>query len=678
MKRLVPILVLLLGRLSLIGQVTYNDSAWTFSRELDEVTVIQQKTHPILEQRGNKMVVDMSAISQMPKFLGVSDPIRYLQSLAGISTNNETSAGIHIQGCDDYQTLTSINNAPIYYPNHLLGLYSTFIAPHFSTMTVEQSEHRGTMENRVGGLVDLQTQHLQPQQFCLEGNIGLINSDATLTIPCGKKSALWLSGRVSYINMLYGKWLQIQGVGLGYNFWDTNLTYAIHPTEKDEIVLTGFFSRDNISVADSTNFGVGIHWHNVVGSAYWNRQFNGGNWRTSISYSGFDNHISVDALVVNVYTNAGWSSLDVKNRLNKSLSYNLTLDVSADYTHYFYQPLQFSSKGGVGIMELPKSKPLQHGEEVSIGVDLRHNVNEWFAYHAGLHGSIFYNNQLYGMCDPRITLQFTPTENHEISLHGGCYTQYFHKAGLTGGGLPTDFFMLADSVFKPEHALSASLRYSASFLNNKWTLQAEGYFKQLYGVVESLGNIIQLINQGFDYEKHLITGAGRNYGLNLMLQRNKGIITGYISYSLGWAKRKLPELDGSNDYIYSASHERRHDLNIVLNARFAKRWTIGSQFVLASGLPYTKAEEAYILNGNMICRYSTFNGAHMPLYNRLDLSCSYDIIKTQEHELGINLSLYNVYCHKNAQFVVYRDNLKPMYGTSLSIIIPSISIYGKF
>ena len=117
---------------------------------------------------------------------------------------------------------------------------------------------------------------------------------------------------------------------------------------------------------------------------------------------------------------------------------------------------------------------------------------------------------------------------------------------------------------------------------------------------------------------------------------------------------------------------------MVLNARFAKRWNIGAQFVLASGLPYTEAKEAYFLNGQMICRYSTFNGAHMALYNRLDLSCSYDIIKKKDHELGINLSLYNVYCHRNQQFVVYRENLQPIYGTALSIIVPSISIYGKF
>ena len=677
MHKIIVSLICLISSLPFFGQAT-SDSAYIINKQLEEITIIQEKTRPIVEQRGNKMVVEMSAISQMPKFLGTSDPVRYLQSLAGITTNNETSVGIHIQGCDDYQTLTSINGAAVYYPNHLLGLYSTFIAPHFSTMIVEQSEHRGTMENRVGGLVNVETHHLQPKQFKAEGNIGLVSSDATLTIPCGNKSSLWLSGRASYINLLYGKWLQIDGIGLGYNFWDTNLTYALHPTEKDEIVVTGFFSKDRIQVDGTASFDVEVDWHNIVASAYWNHRLNGGNWRTTLSYSGFDNHISVNALAANVHTKAGWASIDVKNRLSKRLRDDLMLNASADYTHYFYQPLQFSSQGSIGTLELPAAKPLRHGEELSLGADLRHSVNEFFSYHTGLHASIFLNDQLYYGIDPRISLRFTPAEDHEITLHGGFYTQYFHKAGLTGGGLPTDFFLLADSILTPERAVGTSLRYSASFLNEKWTLQAEAYFKQLFGVVESLGNIIQLINQGFDYEKYLITGAGRNYGLNLMLQKNSGILTGYITYSLGWAKRKLPDLDGRNDYIYSASHERRHDLNIVLNARFAKRWTVGSQFVLASGLPYTKAEEAYLLNGNMICRYSTFNGEHLPLYNRLDLSCSCDIIKKTDRELGINLSLYNVYCHKNAQFVVYRDNLTPILGTSLSIIIPSISIYGKF
>lgn len=664
-----------IGCLPAFGQTSYD--TLTISKEIDEVVIVQQRSARFVEPKGSRLIVDMSEIANMPKFLGTSDPIRYIQSLPGIQTNNETTAGIHIQGCDDYQTLTAINGSPIYYPNHLLGLYSTFISPHFTTMTLEQAEHDGTMENRVGGLVDMRTRHAQPVRFGFEGNIGLVNSDLTLSVPCGKKSALWMSGRASYINMLYGKWLSVEGMDLRYGFGDGNVTYAIHPNDRDEVLFSGFYSRDKMEVCAPALTNVGVVWYNAMGQMQWTRLLPTGYFRSMIGYSGFANSIQVNTPIANVTTEAGWASLDCKNRWQHSIGDDYVVQTAVDYAHYFYRPLGFEQTGIVGI-DPTFLRPMQHADEVSAGMDFTHGVCDYFDYSIGLHASIYYRGKPYGACDPRVTFRFQPIENQEVAIHCGTYTQYFHKAGLTGGGLPTDFFMVADSTFAPEHAIATNLRYTGSFLHGQLTLQIEGYFKQLYGIVESTGNILQLINRGFRYEECLIRGDGRNYGLNILLQRNRGVVTGYVSYSLGWARRKLPALDGSEDYIYAASHERRHDLNVVLNARFAKRWNIGAQFVLASGLPYTQAEEAYMLNGQMICRYSTFNGAHMGVYNRLDLSCSCDIIRKKDHELGINLSLYNVYCYKNQQFVVYRENLKPIYGTTLSTIIPSISIYGKF
>lgn len=674
-RRLFITAILFIGCLLSQGQTSYDTI--TISKEIEEVVIVQQRSSRFVETAGSQLVVNMAEIASMPKFLGTSDPIRYIQSLPGVQTNNETTAGIYVQGCDDYQTLTSINGAPIYYPNHLLGLYSTFIAPHFTTMTLEQAEHSGTMENRVGGLVNMTTHHRQPSRFQMEGNIGLVNSDMTLAIPCGKKSALWLSGRASYINMLYGKWLSMDGMDIRYGFGDGNITYAIHPNEKDEILFSGFYSRDKMGITVSEAAKVGVVWYNAMGQVAWNRQLADGDFRSTMSYSGFENNIVVKSPLADVQTLAGWASLDWKNRWTKQFSDHYLLQTAIDYAHYFYTPLGFE-QSGITSMDSTFLYPMSHADEVSVGADWTHYVCHWFDYSIGIHGSFYHRDKCYGAVDPRLTFRFQPAENHEISLHAGTYTQYFHKAGLTGGGLPTDFFMAADSLFAPERAIATNLRYTASFLNGQLFLQAEAYFKQLYGIVESTGNILQLVNHGFQYEDCLIRGDGRNYGLNLLLQRTRGIVTGYVSYSLSWARRKLPTLDGIDEYIYAASHERRHDLNIVLNAQFAKRWNIGAQFVLASGLPYTKAEEAYMLNGQMICRYSTFNGAHMGLYNRLDLSCSCDIIKKKNHELGINISLYNVYCHKNQQFVVYRENLRPIQGTTLSTIIPSVSIYGKF
>ena len=672
-------IVLICSSLSVIGQ-TASDSTVFITKQLEEIEIVEQRTASFVTQQPERMVVDMQQIKFMPKFLGTSDPIRYLQSLPGIQTNNETTTGLHIQGCDDYHTLITINGAPVFYPNHLLGLYSTFIGPHFATVGIEQAEHKGTMENRIGGWVDFQTFNKQPKRFGFEGNIGLVNSDITFAIPMGKKHALWLSARTTYINLIYGKLLKMDGMQLRYHFMDFNATYSGQLSEDDQLVITAFYSRDKMDVSASNSLTeIAFPWQNIVGSAYWNHRLEQGNWRSTVVFSSFDNQLQGKTDSARVSTNEQIAVVGIKNSMEWDFFDHLKLTSGLDYNHYINQPIDYQLKG-IAMFETQSAPPAtEHAEEISLYADLRHDVCRWFSYNAGIHATAYeQSKRWFWSVDPRVSVHFTPAKDHTISVHYGHYHQYFHKAGLTGGGLPTDFFFLASKQFEPEWAQAYNIQYVGSFYHKQFSISAELYYKQIYHIVESTGNVLQVLNKRFTYEDYLITGNGRNYGLNILFQRNTGVVTGYLSYTLGWARRSLPALDGYTDYRYAASSERRHDLKAVLNAHFAKRWNISGMFVLATGLPYTKAEEAYLMNGKMVCRYSTFNGAHMPLYHRLDISCSCDIIKTPEHELGINLSIYNVYWHKNAQFVIYRENFKPVLGTGMTTIIPSISIYGKF
>ena len=672
-------IALICSSLSVIGQ-TASDSTVFITKQLEEIEIVEQRTASFVTQQPERMVVDMQQIKFMPKFLGTSDPIRYLQSLPGIQTNNETTTGLHIQGCDDYHTLITINGAPVFYPNHLLGLYSTFIGPHFATVGIEQAEHKGTMENRIGGWVDFQTLNKQPKRFGFEGNIGLVNSDITFAIPMGKKHALWLSARTTYINLIYGKLLKMDGMQLRYHFMDFNATYSGQLSEDDQLVITAFYSRDKMDVSASNSLTeIAFPWQNIVGSAYWSHRLEQGNWRSTVVFSSFDNQLQGKTDSARVSTNEQISVVGIKNSMEWAFFDHLKLTSGLDYNHYINQPIDYQLKG-IAMFETQSAPPAtEHAEEISLYADLRHDVCRWFSYNAGIHATAYeQSKRWFWSVDPRVSVHFTPAKDHTISVHYGHYHQYFHKAGLTGGGLPTDFFFLASKQFEPEWAQAYNIQYVGSFYHKQFSISAELYYKQIYHIVESTGNVLQVLNKRFTYEDYLITGNGRNYGLNILFQRNTGVVTGYLSYTLGWARRSLPALDGYTDYRYAASSERRHDLKAVLNAHFAKRWNISGMFVLATGLPYTKAEEAYLMNGKMVCRYSTFNGAHMPLYHRLDISCSCDIIKTPEHELGINLSIYNVYWHKNAQFVVYRENFKPVLGTGMTTIIPSISIYGKF
>ena len=79
--RLLGILILC-SSLSVLGQ-TVSDSALTIVKQLDDIEVIQQRTASFVEQTPQRLVVNMSQLQFMPKFLGTSDPIRYMQSLPG-------------------------------------------------------------------------------------------------------------------------------------------------------------------------------------------------------------------------------------------------------------------------------------------------------------------------------------------------------------------------------------------------------------------------------------------------------------------------------------------------------------------------------------------------------------------------------------------------------------------
>lgn len=674
MKRIATILLFLTVGTHLYPQTGADSLFLILPQNLKEVSISGHRIKSLVENEGTQMRINLQEISKLPRFMGQSDPLRYLHTIAGVQTNNEATAGIYIQGCDDSQTLLSINGAPVYYPNHLLGLFSGFIPAHFQDMEVVKSAHDAVFGSRLGGEVSLQTVSDLPggKKVSLDANIGLISSDATVGIACGRKSELFLSARASYINLLYGKLLNIDGYEPKYGFQDANLTYAIHPTPKDDIVLSTYFGNDRLSLAiDSSSLSAQIQWQNSASSVYWNRKLDSGNMRTTLFASGFRNRFSVyREISVEGFSDIG--SLGVKHLQTRQFGSKIELDFGGGYTGHRLTPLWFRSKGWSS--HVPQETSFVH--EAELFADFKHRIDAVFSYSVGLHGSVFANEgKVFGNLDPRFNLHIDINKNHTINTHIGTYTQYLHRIALVDGGFPIDFWMPAGERFKPEYAHSVGLGYVGHFLDDNIVLTAEVYYKQLFNVLENSTNIVQLVTHDFEYMDGIAAGKGRNYGLDIMLQKNKGKVRGYVSYSLGWAQRRITAI---SDKWFSAGHERRHNLVLVVNYRINDSWNIGGTFTLASGTPYTAPKYIYLINGQIVAEYGDFNGATLPLTHRLDLSCDYTIIRKKGVEFGVNLSLYNVYAHKNVQFVLLSHrNLTTKNVSLLGTVIPSLSLYLK-
>ena len=630
----------------------------------------------MLTESGNAVLVSIREMEHLPKFLGTADPMRYLQSLPGVQTNTESSAGIFIQGCDDYQTILSIDGAQVFYPNHLLGLFSSFIPAHFEDMKVETSCHDAAFPNRLGGGVSLRSHTEYSRPIGVEGNVGLIGSEVTMPLRLGDRGFLSLSARTSYIGLLYGSLLSFDGMDIGYEFQDFNLTGAWRPTDRDEIVLSSFFGMDGLDLKNQSSMTVDIGWNNLAASLSWRHKFRDkSEWNTTARFSGYASKVHFDEEPVMVRAGSDIAVAGAVSGYRKTLGDKFLIQAGAEWNTYFCHPLALTSEG-IGAAVYGESV-LDMMHELSVYADFSHEVNSHFRYEVGVRPSLWLmgNDKVSASVDPRLTLYFPINGLHELKLHYGMYSQALHKTSIVDGGLPADYFFLSDETSVPERSHSVSLSYTGSLPGRMWSFTGEFYFKQLYDVVESSSDVINLVYNGFDYQKDYLYGSGRNFGFNAMVRKNRGIVKGYISYSLGWALRKFPKL--TDRYDIRADHDRRHNLVVALSSQPARNWSVGAMFVLASGAPYSQPVNAYFLNGHVIYEYGPHNAATMPLYHRLDLSCSYYILRSNTRELAVNLSVYNVYAHYNVQFILASADFM-RHVAILPYPIPSLSVSFRF
>lgn len=653
-----------------------NDTTIEAYRDLEEVQVKGKLLTPAMNQvSSSTLSLNVKELDALPKLMGQTDPLYFLQTLAGVQVNNEAQGGIFVQGCDNAHTLLTINDAPVFYPSHALNLFSAFNASHLESIQVVMSAHPAADANRLGGAVRLQTYRKAPRRFNLSANVGLLCSDLHIQSHCSDQCDVFFSGRASYFT-LYKGLLKTDNLQPDYHFDDFNLTCAFHPTPKDDIVLSAFAGYDRLTADNTTNNQqlFDISWQNLASSLLWDRKEDNAQCHTSLYLSGYHNRFVFDLqqeLFLNGKSSVG--ATGVKHNTDIRIAEGMSLNAGAEYAATRYSPLAFALLGdfAAGVESMPQAVLYAH--EASLFADFAHQVNGFFRYSVGLRGSAYYcQDKPFFQLDPRANLSFEVAHEQFLYLHAGTYSQNNHNINLISTGLPTDFYIPASVRFKPEYALSASVGYKGAFLQNKYILSAEVYFKQLYNTVECNISVLDLLYNHAIYTDFIYAGTGQNYGLDITFQKAKGKLSGYLTYSLGWAKRFIPEV---SERPFDSSHSRRHQLVATAAYHFNTAWSVGAVFTLATGTPYTEPEAAYLLNGRVVARMGQYNAAHLPLTHRLDLSANYSLQLKQNRSIDFNVSLYNVYCHKNVQFITYSYEAFRIRKTGLlNMIIPSLSV----
>lgn len=655
---------------------------------LQAVEIRGKRLRSQLREIEGTSIISMSLMDEMPHILGNADPLHYAQLLPGVQTNSEYDAGLHIQGCDNSHNYVSLGGAPVYNAAHLLGFFSIFNAGHFTEMSLQKSPVSASFPNRLGGRVDMLTPTWLAAEDSLwmggvhgELSVGPMSSQGTLRLPISKRSLLLLSARAAYLNLLYSKWLEVDGDEVKYDFSDYNLSYITQLDDANVLKIEGYWGYDKMKIGQASYGLQGkLKWDNTMAALHWYSRSKDGlneggkDWSMEqmVYYSRYANRLNVGEYSFQVGMRSFIFDLGYKGNFSWG-----RWRMGAEVVRHQLLPQDIGITGNLANYQTDAHHQL--ATEASVYLQYCQPLGEKLLMEMGARVSGYHCQKSFYRVMPHLKFNYDLSPSAKLNLNLGIRNQYLFQTGFSSAGLPTEFWFAANQNHRPQYAYHAALQGEFWFAEKKYRLSVETYYKWLMNQIENNSNMFDILFSSYSFDGSLLHGKGYNYGLNLLLEKRRGKLTGWLSGSLGRAMRKF---DGEQyQGWYPAGHERIYELNAVATYRINRRVSLGSTYVLASGTPYTKVNYAYLMSGNLVTEYGPHNGDRVKPYMRLDLSVSYDFATKGKVRSGINFSLYNVTMHGNDLFYrikVYDNHVRYNAFKFLMPIMPSINYYCKF
>jgi outer membrane receptor for ferrienterochelin and colicin len=648
--------------------------------------------------------MDIKTIRKVPALLGEIDVIKVLQLMPGVQTTSEGSTGFSVRGGSSDQNLIILDEATIFNASHLLGFFSVFNNDAVKDVTLYKGDIPAAYGGRLSSLLDVRMKDGNTKKFGVTGSIGTVSSKLTLEGPIIKDRTTFLfSGRRTYADLFLplAKDENVQNSKLF--FWDLNMKISHVVNENNRLYLSGYAGKDTFK-NEFASMGFG----NQTASARWNHLFTKKLFfNLSLVFSNYNYELGTPEGDASSFK---WTSQMREYSARFDFTHYLSNKHTLRYggTTMFHEFFPGSATGlGTETAFTEFILPTEYAFEHSLYASDEYKVAEKFTVKYGLRFAMFQNVgpgtyyrfdanhepvdsvvyargdffNTYANVEPRFA--FTYLVNAVSSVKGSYShtAQYITLAQNSTAGTPLDIWFPATPNVKPQLCDQFSLGYFRNFRKNMYEASAEVYYKDMHNVIDFRDHAQLLLNQYIEGELRI--GTGYSYGIETMIRKNDGKLTGWLNYTYSRAFREIPEINNGNKY--RAPYDKPHTINVVANYDFTHRFSASATWVYATGLPVTFPTGRAVIGNAIIPIYSNRNAYRMPAYHRLDVSVTLKG-KAKEGKKWHgewNLSVYNVYNRHNAWAINFTPdaqdpNVTYAEKTYLFAIIPALTYNFKF
>lgn len=692
---------------------------------LAEITVKPDKDSSLISADKIETTLPLSWLSQTPTVGGEADIVRYLQLLPGIQSGTDGFGGLHIRGGNSDQNLILFDDVPVYNPSHTFGFYSIFNPDLVKSVKLYKSGFPARYDGRISSVLDIRTKEANNQKFSGTFTMGTTALRGLIEIPIAQgKGGILLSGRKTHIDL----WLKPLSRHLkseddaegemSYQFYDVNIKAHYSVSNSDKFYFSHYQGKDVFS--DSEEFGSFsfdpefndvieeetetdylTDWGNTISSLRWNHLFNNRLFaNTTLTYSRF-NYLSnveyqaqayvLDEPFLAVKANSYYSSLIESYALRSDIDYFINnqhhLKIGANISFQNFRPgiVEFEEiNNELDSIEVEtennfEENPVIRTQLFNAYVEDFFTLNDKWSIHSGIHLGTFINGeQIHLIPQPRLVLNYVPSKYLKTSLSIIRTAQFFNLLTRSDAGLPNDLWVPAAEDTDPQKSWQYNIGLSGE-LGKKYHWKFETYYK-------TMNNVLRLKNEAFDSEELQesnglniegddwteITdfGSGRAYGFETTLEKHKGILSGWISYS--WIKSNRTFNQQTSPYLFDI----RHSISLTTVYRFNHWLTASANYIFQTGRPFSiqNFDEQDIPFFSLLNEVDLDQNANrLPAYHRMDIGL-YASLKGKRFHHKINFSLYNVYNRSNVLFAVGSDEQQSsITGTKGLGIVPSLS-----
>ncbi len=689
-----------LTSLSVSAQLTVRDSAFKEPILLEEVVVKARSKN--IDSRGlGNMRINIRQLQLSPLFFGERDVIKTLQFLPGVSAGMEGSSRLNIRGGTNDQTLYLMDDVPVYNQNHTFGLFSIFNSDALRSVDLYKGGIPAPYGDKLSGVVSVDLKEGDFKKYHHSASLGILAGSIASEGPIVEDRLSYLiTGRRSFLDLLYNGFMELSGEGSGGNamisFYDLNGKLAWKINDKNNLTWQLYSGYDDLYgmnhekddfTKEKYKEKYGYGWNTFMTSLRSKSQLS-----ANLSLSGKIYYTSLNNF--NYYRNkqeAPGFSQKMENGNSSLLTeigggISFTHQIKHDHTVYYGTEGAYQLYTPDYTFRLVDRKQIEYNTDrlklfkASAYLYDELKYKQWL-FSLGFRASLYDNREVRKFVwEPRIKANTFVNEKNKLMLAYDRMFQPIHTVNEMDYNSKTDYWI----PFQ-ENILPRSDQFSIgwkNYTNSNFSFSLEGYYKSMWNLL-LIKDLEYYLDSHTDYEQ----GKGSSAGMELMAEYSGNRISAWASYTLSKSRRSF----GSKTYPFK--YDTPHDLSVfagyIVRKKPKNRHTFSIQLQYNTGYPYYVPEITYPGMGlpTLPSGYSEadqiFSVDYIPQYPNIRLNdyfrldANYTIEKELKHgSLTWQFSLLNVTNRENP-YAVYRKNGK--YKAFILIpMMPSISIKRSF